>query len=121
MAYILYIEDERQMFDLVRRALKNSGYDVTPAITGKQGLVMIRKRKPDLLLLDLMMPGVNGWDVYREIKSDDQLANLPVIAVSARPPHRNGRIIIDDLPPADDYITKPFEMEELINSVQNFV
>jgi len=118
--YILYIEDERHMFELVHRVLQRSGYEVTPASSGKQGLAMIKKRKPDLLLLDLMMPGINGWDVYREIKSDKVLANVPVIALSAKIPNKN-RIIIDDLPPVDDYITKPFEVQRLVSSVEKLL
>jgi two-component system alkaline phosphatase synthesis response regulator PhoP len=119
-SYILYIEDERSMFELVRRALKHFGYEVTPAMSGRQGMAMLQRRKPDLLLLDLMMPGMNGWDIYRKIKSDEHLANIPVIALSARPPEKEG-IIIDDLPPVDDYITKPFELDRLVSSVKNLL
>ncbi|MDM8529279.1 response regulator [Anaerolineales bacterium HSG24] len=118
--YILYIEDERAMFELVRQALKLSGYKVKPATTGKQGLAMLKKHKPDLLLLDLMMPGINGWDIYRKIKSNKQLADIPVIALSARPPDNDG-YIIEDLPPVDGYLTKPFEMDELIVSVKKLL
>jgi len=118
--YILYIEDERAMFELVRQTLKLSGYEVKPATSGKQGLAMLKKRKPDLLLLDLMMPGVNGWDIYREIKSNKQLLDIPVITLSARPPDNNG-YIIEDLPPVDDYLIKPFELSELISSVEKLL
>ncbi|MDM8521133.1 response regulator [Anaerolineales bacterium HSG6] len=118
--YILYIEDERSMFELVRQALKLSGYEVKPATSGKQGLAMLKKRKPDLLLLDLMMPGINGWDIYRKIKSNKLLADIPVIALSARPPDDNG-YIIKDLPPVDGYLTKPFEMDELVSSVEKLL
>ena len=74
----------------------------------------------DLLLLDLMMPGVSGWDVYREMKADDQLAEVPVIVITAKVPE-HGLEIAEGLPPVDDYITKPFAPERLARSVQNLL
>jgi DNA-binding response OmpR family regulator len=118
--YILYVEDERPMFELVRQVLKLSGYSVTRASSGEQGLDMMRERKPDLLLLDLMMPGVNGWDVYREMKTDALLDDIPVIVVTAKIPDQD-RVIVDNLPPVDDYITKPFDVDRLLRSIQNFL
>ena len=120
LIYILYIEDERPVIDLVREALKLAGYKVVGATSGQQGLSLMRERKPDLLLLDLMMPDINGWDVYREIKTDDELLDVPVIVVSAKIPE-SGKIIIKDLPPVDDYITKPFDVEQLIRSVKGLL
>jgi CheY-like chemotaxis protein len=118
--YVLYIEDERPVIDLVREALKTAGYKVVGATSGRQGLTMMKERKPDLLLLDLMMPDINGWDVYREVKTDKQLADIPVIVVSAKVPDA-GNIIIKDLPPVDDYLTKPFDVEDLIRSVNQLL
>ena len=115
--FILYIEDERPMLELVRQALKLSGYDVTGVTSGQQGLALMRERKPDLLLLDLMMPGINGWEIYREVKTDSDLSDVPVIVITARVPER-GLTIVDNLPPVDDYITKPFDVERLIVAVQ---
>jgi DNA-binding response OmpR family regulator len=118
--YVLYIEDERQVIDLVREALKLAGYKVVGATSGRQGLTMMKERKPDLLLLDLMMPDINGWDVYREVKTDQQLADIPVIVVSAKAPEE-GNVVIKDLPPADGYITKPFDVENIIRSVKELL
>ncbi len=118
--YILYIEDERPMMELVRQVLKTSGYNVVGADTGRKGLEVMRENKPNLLLLDLMMPDFNGWDVYREIKRDKVLANIPVIIITAKVPESNG-IIVKDLPPVDDYITKPFEIAHLLRAVQTFM
>jgi DNA-binding response OmpR family regulator len=115
--YVLYIEDERPVIDLVREALKLAGFKVVGATSGRQGLTMMKERTPDLLLLDLMMPDINGWDVYREIKTNEHLADIPVIVVSAKVPEE-GKVIIKDLPPVDDYITKPFDVEQLIRSVK---
>ena len=116
--HILYIEDERPVIELVRQTLQVAGYKVTGVTSGEQGLAMMRQHRPDLLLLDLMMPDVSGWDVYQAMKSDNQLADIPVIVITAKVPER-GRVIVADLPPVDDYITKPFSMARLIRSVQS--
>jgi CheY-like chemotaxis protein len=118
--FILYIEDERPVIELVRQALRLSGLDIVGATSGEQGLEMMRERKPDVLLLDLMMPGVNGWDVYREMKADENLADIPVIVITAKVP-KHGHNIIENLPPVDDYITKPFDVDHLLRSVQRFL
>ncbi len=118
--YVLYIEDERPVIDLVREALKLAGYKVVGATSGRQGLALMRERKPDLILLDLMMPDINGWDVYREMKTDEGLIDIPVIVVSAKVPEQ-GKVIIDDLPPVEDYITKPFDVEQLTRAVKNLL
>ena len=118
--YILYIEDERPMIELVYQALKLLGFNVVAALSGKEGMDIMRERKPDLLLLDLMMPDFNGWDVYRAMKVDEELSTVPIIVITARVPEY-GRVVIDDLPPADDYITKPFDVEHLLRSVQNLL
>ena len=118
--HILYIEDERATFDLVNQALKPLGYRVVRANSGQQGLTMMKKQKPDLLLLDLMMPDVNGWDVYRAVKTDETLADIPVIVITARLSDYD-RTVIADLPQADGYIVKPFDVEQIVQIVQNFV
>ena len=118
--YILYIEDERRAIDLVREALRPHGYEVTGAISGEEGLRQLRERIPDLILLDLMMPDTNGFDVYRVLKDTSSLAEIPVIVITARIP-KSGRIIINGLPPVDDYITKPFKLDRLIRSVRGFL
>lgn len=118
--YVLYIEDERPVLDLVCQALKRAGYQITGLPSGAEGLAMMRKNKPALLLLDLMMPGVSGWDVYREMKGDEQLADIPVIVITAKVPN-NDLVIVEDLPPVDEYLTKPFNIAQLIRSVQRFL
>ena len=118
--HILYIEDERPVLELARWALNLSGYKLSAATSGQQGLTMMRQRKPDLLLLDLMMRDFNGWDVYREIKSDEQLADIPVIVVTATS-LEHSRTIIDDLPPVDGFITKPFDVDRLIRSIERYL
>lgn len=117
---ILYIEDERPVLELVRHAFRLAGYDIAGATSGRQGLEMLRQQKPKVLLLDLMMPDFNGWDVYRAMKEDEELAHIPVVVLTAKIPTRD-RVIIDGLPPVDDYITKPFDVERLVHAVENFL
>lgn len=118
--FILYIDDERPTLDLVAQALKFAGYPITGVASGEQGLALMRERKPDLLLLDLMMPHISGWDVYREMKSEPALADIPVIIITARVLSQD-RVIIEGLPPVDDYITKPFDVKRLIRAIQRIV
>lgn len=119
-AAILYIEDERPVLELVRQAFKMMGHTIAGATSGRQAMKLMERFTPRVVLLDLMMPDFNGWDVYREMKRDERLAGVPVIVVTAKVPNQ-GRTIIDDLPPVDDYITKPFDVEKLIRAVETFL
>ena len=119
--YILYIEDEPAMLELTRQALKVSGYSLSVATSGQQGLSMIRQQKPDVLLLDLMMADFNGWDIYRQLKTDEELSNIPVIVITAKHPTPNSHVIIEDLPPVEAYLTKPFDIDHLLQSVQSYL
>jgi CheY-like chemotaxis protein len=118
--HILYVEDERATFDLVSQALQPLGYHVVRATSGQQGLAMLKKQKPDLLLLDLMMPDINGWDIYRRVKTDEALVNMPVIVITALSTDQD-RTVIADLPQADGYIVKPFDVEQVVKLVQKYV
>jgi DNA-binding response OmpR family regulator len=118
--FILCVEDERPVLELVRYALTMAGHSCTGVTSGRQALEVMRQSTPNLVLLDLMMPDFNGWDVYREMKNDEHLAAVPVIAVTAKVPDK-GMVIVDGLPPVEDYITKPFDVEQLIRSVENFL
>jgi len=118
--FILYIDDERPTLDLVAQALKLAGYNISGVTSGEQGLALMRQRKPDLLLLDLMMPHVTGWDVYRAMKSDEALADVPVIIITARV-LTQGLTLIEGLPPVNDYLTKPFDVKRLIRAIQQWL
>jgi two-component system, OmpR family, alkaline phosphatase synthesis response regulator PhoP len=118
--FILFIEDERPMLELVRQSVKMAGYTVTGATSGREGLDLMKQKKPDLLLLDLMMPGINGWDVYRSMKADASLADVPVIVITAKIPPAD-LVIVQGLPPAEDYITKPFDIASLIRAIEKLL
>src|SRR5262245_34273997 len=111
--FILYIENERPMLELVRKSLKLAGYNITGAAAGWEGVHLMQDQRPDLLLLDLMMPGTNSWDIYRVMKANETLATVPVIVITAKVPSRD-LVIVEGLPPADDYVTKPFDIDSLV-------
>lgn len=120
VAYILYIEDEREMIYLVGKLLQPYDYKLMGATSGKQGLVMMQERQPDVLLLDLMMHDTNGWDVYRQMKQNENLANIPVIVITAKSLADDHKIS-EDLPPVEAYIPKPFDPKRLIQTIQDIL
>ncbi len=116
-ARIVYIEDEAEMIDLVRIILGRKGFEVIGAMNGQEGLNKINEQKPDLVLLDLMMPGMDGWDVYHQIKANRETQHVPVIIVTARALNID-RILGLEIAKVNDYLSKPFTPQELIESVQ---
>ncbi len=114
---ILCIEDETEMIDLMRLILGRRGYEVKGAASGMEGLKMIREQKPDLILLDLMMPEMDGWEVYQQIKADEKTKGIPVIVVTAKAQSID-RVLGLHIAKVDDYIAKPFSPQELMNSVE---
>jgi two-component system response regulator VicR len=113
---VVCIEDEPAMIDLVTLILKNRGYEVLGALGGKEGLAIVEREKPDVVLLDLMMPDMNGWDVYQQMKADEELANIPVIVVTAKAQNID-KVLGLHIAKVQDYITKPFSPAELLKSI----
>ena len=114
---ILCIEDEAEMIELMRLVLEREGFEVTGAMGGEQGLKAMRQEKPDLILLDLMMPGIDGWEVYRQMRADKELTEIPVIIVTAKAQSID-KVLGLHIAKVDDYITKPFGPQELLESVE---
>lgn len=114
---LVYIEDEQEMIDLVRLILSRKGMEVTGALGGKVGLESVRAELPDLVLLDLMMPDMDGWDVYHHIKADETTRNIPVIVITAKAQSID-KVLGLHIAKVDDYISKPFSPQELIDSVE---
>jgi two-component system response regulator VicR len=115
---ILCIEDEAEMIDLIRLILTRRGFDVRGANGGKEGLEIMRREHPDLILLDLMMPDMDGWEVYQQMKADDSTKNIPVIVVTAKAQSID-KVLGLHIAKVDDYIAKPFSPQELLTSVDN--
>jgi two-component system KDP operon response regulator KdpE len=106
---ILIVDDERQILRALRNALSGHGYDVDTAADGETALTLIASRPPDALILDLMMPGVDGFEMLREIRT---WSDVPIIVLSARGQERDKVRTLDM--GADDYLTKPFGLDELL-------
>ncbi len=114
--HILCIEDEPEMIDLIRLILSRRGFEVIGAAGGKEGLEKVRQQLPDLILLDLMMPDMDGWEVYQQIKADEKTKDIPVIVVTAKAQSID-KVLGLHIAKVDDYIAKPFSPQDLLNSV----
>ena len=116
-ARVLCIEDDPEMIDLIRVILEQRGYEVVGMTTGAQGLRAARETRPDLVLLDLMMPGMDGWEVYRRLREDAELADVPVVVVTAKAQNID-RMLGLHIARVDDYVTKPFGAQELVDRME---
>lgn len=112
VARILIVEDETDLRDLVAWNLEAAGHEVAEAATGAEGIAQARRFKPDLILLDLMLPDVQGADICRRVKGDASMAGTKVIMLTAKGEEID-RVVGFELG-ADDYVVKPFSVRELI-------
>lgn len=118
--HILCIEDELEMIDLIRLILGRRGFEVTGANGGTEGLRLVRETHPDLVLLDLMMPDMDGWEVYQQMKAEDSTRDIPVIVVTAKAQNID-KVLGLHIAKVDDYIAKPFSPQELLASVEKIL
>jgi DNA-binding response OmpR family regulator len=116
MAKILVAEDEKQIADMISFKLTNGGHKVIRAQDGDQAIAMAAKELPDLILLDAMMPGLNGFEVLRRLKGDPALRSVPVIMVTAKGHERD--VLSGLRGGAADYVVKPFSLKELAARVE---
>ena len=112
-ARVLIVDDEQQVLRLLRTALTARGYDVTAAASGEEALEILSRRLPDVIVLDLVMPGLSGLDVCRAVR---ERSSVPILVLSARGEEQD-KVRALDLG-ADDYLTKPFGMEELLARIR---
>lgn len=117
---VVCIEDEPEMIDLVRLILGRKGFNVIGANGGIEGLETVQRERPDLVLLDLMMPDMDGWEVYQQMKADDELRKIPVVVVTAKAQSID-KVLGLHIAKVDDYITKPFGPQELLESVEKII
>ena len=113
---ILIIEDDPDVAELIRYNLAKEGYEVSISAKGVQGLEQAKAGRPDLILLDIMVPELNGWEVCRRLKQDAELRGIPVIIVTGRT--EEGDKVLGFEMGADDYVTKPFSPRELVARVR---
>jgi len=113
MSKILVVDDEKNIVELIRLYMEKEGFETVCAYTGDEALSKFREEKPDLIMLDLMLPGIDGWQVCREIRKTSQ---VPIIMLTAKS-ETFDKVLGLELG-ADDYITKPFEAKELLARVK---
>ena len=113
---IVYVEDDPEMIDLVTLILNRRGFVVKGA-HGGQGLELVLQEKPDLILLDLMMPDVDGWDLFQQFKSNEITKNIPIIIITAKSQPID-RVLGLYIAKVEDYISKPFHPQELLASIE---
>lgn len=116
---ILVVDDEVDILKVVTFRLRKSGYEILTAVDGREGLELIRNERPDLILLDLRLPVIDGYEVCRQVKADEELKNIPVILLTAS----SAAKIIERTKEfkADDYIIKPFNPTELLEKVKKLI
>jgi len=109
---VLIVDDEYDIRQAVTEVLAEEGYEVISASDGAEALAQLRAHHPNLVLLDLMMPGMNGWEFREEQQHDPEVADIPVIILSAL-----GKVPSID---ADGFLPKPFDLEDLLSNVRRF-
>lgn len=114
---IVCIDDEPDMIDLVRLILSRHNYEVHGALGGSEGLELIHELKPDLVLLDLMMPEMDGWQVFQTIRIEEDICDTPVIILTAKAQSID-KVLGLHIARVNDYVTKPFGPQELLAAVK---
>ena len=113
---ILIVEDEKDIRDLIIYALQAKGYETISADDGEKALKMLKENKPDLVILDWMLPSVSGLEICRNIRRDENIKNIPIIMLTAKITEDDKILGLDS--GADDYVTKPFSTAELASRVK---
>jgi len=119
MSKILIVDDEQDIVELVSYNLEKEGFKTVKAFEGEAALKMVKLQKPDLIILDLMLPKMNGLDVCRAIRRNPETLSLPIIMLTAKTDEVDKIIGLEN--GADDYITKPFSIKELIARVRSIL
>jgi len=115
---VVVIEDEEFLTELIRINLRLRGIDVTTAEYGEDGYSKILEQKPDLILLDARLPDIDGWEICKRIKSNDQINMIPVIFVTAAA-QESDRLRAKEAG-ADGFLAKPFQITELLNTIKKY-
>jgi CheY-like chemotaxis protein len=117
---IMVVDDEESLRELLSAILDNAGYDVITASDGKECLNKLKESKPDLVLLDMMMPGISGREVCEKIRDDAKTKNLKVAFLTVAKFSESGKDVLKKMK-VSDYITKPFDNDDLLKRVKKIV
>jgi len=113
---VIYFEDDKDMVELVRIILGREGYQISGIAEGQAGIKAVQQEAPDIILLDLMLPDMDGWEIYQQLKHDESTADIPVIVITAKAQSID-KVLGLEIAKVDDYISKPFTPQELIDRV----
>lgn len=114
---VVYVDDDWEIIEMMKHFLTNEGYEVVGAVGGEKGYETVLREKPDVVLLDLMMPEVDGWKVYSQIKSHHRLKDIPIIIVTALDSSSSKAFALR-FAKVDDYITKPYSPKDLVKRLR---
>lgn len=115
MSRVLVVDDDAVIRNLLQVNLQLEGYEVSLAVDGAEALAQVARSHPDLILLDVMMPGVDGWDVAQQLKADQATAHIPVVFLTARAMRADVQRGHDI--GVEGYVTKPFDPEDLLTLI----
>lgn len=118
---ILIVDDDQEMVTLGKMILEREGYEILSAHSGSDGLTVLQEQQVDLILLDIMMLGMNGWQVLETIKTDQKNANIPVIMLTARHYLEDESRISQYASMFDGYVVKPFVVRDLLGKIQKLL
>jgi DNA-binding response OmpR family regulator len=116
---ILFIEDEEELLTSIARLLRDNGYHVDAVVDGEKGLELLRRITPDLILADVRLPGIDGFDFFREVKKESRFQRVPVVFITAFN-NVKAKMYAEEIG-VDEYITKPFEFEYLISRIKTLL
>jgi two-component system alkaline phosphatase synthesis response regulator PhoP len=116
---ILIVDDEPDLVETVRYPLEMEGYQVLVAYNGEEGLNQARKDSPDLIILDLMLPKLDGYKVCRLLKFDERYKHIPILMLTAKTQEKDR--LLGKETGADEYMTKPFDIDQLLEKVKSYL
>jgi two-component system, OmpR family, alkaline phosphatase synthesis response regulator PhoP len=116
---ILIVDDEQDIVESLKFVLETSGYECFSAFDGEEGLKLAKEILPDLIILDVMMPKINGYKISRLLKYDNKYKDIPILMITARSQDSDKQI--GEETGVDEYITKPFELNEVLDRVEKYL
>lgn len=116
---IMVIEDDDDNMELIKFLLNKADYEVLTASDGRKGLKLVTEKKPDLVLLDLAIPGIDGWNLAKHIRENPDLADIPLVAVSAHSLPRDRQEAIEA--GCDGFLTKPLDVANLVTNMESYL
>lgn len=119
MKKILIVDDETDIVESLKFVLDASGYSCYTAFNGEDGLKLAKELVPDLMILDVMMPKINGYKISRLLKYDNKYKNIPILMITARSQEEDK--LIGEETGADEYITKPFDLDDVLKTVDKYL